>query len=60
MGVLGESIFVDFLALLWDSAFLFGLFEEVWGGRVVDLGGGHHDCGGFVLVAAICQGRQEW
>jgi hypothetical protein len=60
MGVLGESIFVDFLASLWDLAFLFGLFEGVWGERVVGLGGGHHDCGGFFLVVAICQGGQEW
>jgi hypothetical protein len=30
------------------------------GGRVVGLGGGHCDGRGFVLVAAICQGGQEW
>ena len=29
VGVLGESIFVDSLALLWDLAFLFRLFEGV-------------------------------
>jgi hypothetical protein len=33
-------IFVDFLALLWDLAFLFSLFEGVCGERVVGLGGG--------------------
>ena len=40
MGVSGELIFVDSLALLWDLAFLFSLFEVVWGERVVGLGGG--------------------
>jgi hypothetical protein len=60
MGVLGESIFVDFLALLWDLVFLFGLFKGVWGEMVVGWGGGHHDCRGFFSVAAIRQGGQGW
>jgi hypothetical protein len=60
VGVSGESIFVNFLALLWDLAFLFGLFKGVLGEMVVGLGGGHNDCGGFFLVAAICQGGQGW
>ena len=60
VGVSGELIFVDSLASLWDLAFLFGLFEGVWREKVVGLGGGHHDCRGFFLVAAIRQGGQEW
>jgi hypothetical protein len=32
VGVLGELIFVDFLVLLWDLAFLFGLFKGVLAG----------------------------
>ncbi len=39
VGVLGELIFVDFLALLWDLAFLFDLFEGVGGKGLLVWGG---------------------
>ena len=35
-------------------------FAVEWGGRVVDLGGGHRDSLGFVLVAVVWRDAWEW